>query len=461
LPTNLTSPFHPGSSQLNYYGGDLQGIIDKLPYLKGLGVNVLYLTPIFQAGTNHGYDTADYMKLATHLGSLKIFKALIVAAHKVHMKVILDGVFNHTSSDSTYFNQYGTFKTVGAYQSQSSPYYGWYTFQQWPSRFSIYSDYRGPVSTMPELNESDAVKSFIYRDSNSVAQYWLKQGADGWRLDHAVGKSDAWWQEFRTVIKGRFPNDALICECDLSSFAGIPNLLGSMFDGDMSYLFRAVVLSFYAHGQETPAALGALQGVALTATQFLDAMVDYDASIPQPALYGSMNVIGSHDTDRALNMVKGSVPEMEQLAAFQMAAPGTPEIYYGDEAGLTGSGSPDTVRRKPFPWSHPNKTLQAFYSRVIHLRLNTPAVRDGSIIPLLANDNERVVAFVRKDARQTVPVIINDGAVARNVSISVPGIKKGTTLVDGISGKSYRVTGATLTVRVAATSTVILVPVVH
>jgi glycosidase len=436
-------------NQLDYYGGDLQGIIDKLPYLKGLGVNVLYLNPIFHAGTNHGYDTANYRLIAPHLGTLKTFKTLITDAHKDHMRVILDGVFNHSSSDSIYFNRYGHFAGTGAYQSQSSPYYTWYTFQRWPDQYSSYFG----IDTLPQLSEIDAVKSFIYRDANSIAQYWLNMGADGWRLDHAVGKSDSWWQEFRTDLKRRFPNDALICECDNSAPTyGINNLFGNMFDGQMNYPFRSIALSFYARG------IQGISGRPFTATQFLNAIVELAAQTPRPAEYASMNVIGTHDTDRALDLVNDRVAEMKQLAAFQMAWLGMPEIYYGDEAGLTGSGSPDTVKRKPFPWSHPNKRLQSFYRKIIHLRDANAALQDGSVTPLLSDDTNRVVAFLRQDAKQAIPVVVNDGTSAQTVAIPTTGLKSGAKLVDGISGRKYTVTGATLSVHLAATSTAILVP---
>jgi glycosidase len=446
---NAPEPTTDNYNQENYYGGDLQGIIDKLPYLKGLGVNVLYLNPIFQAGTNHGYDTADYKLIAPHFGTLKTFKTLIAKAHKDHIKVILDGVFNHTASDSIYFNRYGHFPNIGAYQSQSSPYYGWYTFQKWPN---VYSSYFG-IGTLPQLNESDVVKNFIFRDANSVAQYWLKQGADGWRLDHAAGKSATWWQEFRTTLKPKFPNDALICECDYSGiYLGASNLLGNMFDGDMNYPFQLAVISFFAQGP------GGYNNLPFSATQFLDAEVHVTELIPRPAAYGSMNVIGTHDTCRALSLVKDSIPEMKQMAAFQMAWLGMPEIYYGDEAGLDGCGSPDTVKRRPFPWSHQNTGLEKFYKKIIALRERNAALVDGSVTPVSADDTNRVVAFLRKDSRQTIPVVINDGSAAQNVSVPTAGIKKGTRLVDGISGKTYTVTGSTLSIHVAATTTAIVVP---
>jgi glycosidase len=448
-------------NQLNYYGGDLQGIIDKFSYLKGLGVNVLYLNPIFQAGTNHGYDTANYKLIAPHFGTLKTFKTLIADAHRDHMKVILDGVFNHTSSDSVYFNRYGHFKDSGAYQSQTSPYYNWYTFQKWPN---AYSDYFG-IDTLPQLSETTAVKNFIYKSASSVAQYWLAQGADGWRLDHSVGKSDAWWQDFRAALKKRFPNDALICECDytpsisglpvlgnIAPFIGVPNLLGNMFDGDMNYPFQQVVMSFFADGSE------GLANVPFTASQLLNGLLHITELMPPPAIYGSMNVIGTHDTARALSVLSNNVAEMKQLAALQMAWPGMPEIYYGDEAGETGIGSPDTVKREPFPWSHPNKGLQAFYRKVIHLRETNSALQDGSVRAVSANDANRLVAFERVDGKEVVPVMINDGKAAQSVSVPTAGLKKGTTLVDGVSGKKYKVTGSTLTVHVAAMTTAILVP---
>jgi glycosidase len=448
-------------NQLNYYGGDLQGVIDKLAYLKSLGVNVLYLNPIFQAGTNHGYDTANYKLIAPHFGTLRTFKALMAAAHKDHMRVILDGVFNHTSSDSVYFNRYGHFKDTGAYQSQGSPYYGWYTFQKWPS---AYSDYFG-IDTLPQLSEATAVKNFIYKKAGSVAQYWLSLGADGWRLDHSVGKSDTWWQDFRATLKKKFPNDALICECDYAPsisglpvlgnyppYIGVPNLLGTMFDGDMNYPFQQVVMSFFAYGSE------GLANLPFTATQFLQGVLHIVELMPPPAIYGSMNVIGTHDTARALSVLGGNVAEMKQLVAFQMAWLGMPEIYYGDEAGETGIGSPDTVKRQPFPWSHPNTSLQAFYRKVIHLRESNIALQDGTVRPVSANDSSRLVTFERVDSKEVIPVVINDGKTPQSVSVPTTGIKKGTTLVDGISGKTYKVTGSSLSVHAGATTTAILVP---
>jgi glycosidase len=436
--------------QLDFYGGDLQGVIDKLPYLKKLGINTLYFLPIFQSPTNHGYHTADYMQIAPHYGTLKTFKALIKKAHADKMHAILDGVFDFVASDSKYFNKYGHFTGTGAYQSQSSPYYPWFTFQKWPDQYSSYFS----LQYLPALNETDAVKNFIFAGKNSVAQYWLKQGADGWRLDSSNLKSDSFWQGFNQSVQARFPKDVTICECNWPSqppYFEASHVMAGGFDGAMNYDFRAGANSFFAHGQE------GFVNVPFTATQFLNYQVQLLAVTPAPEIYGSMNNVGSHDTDRILDVLNGNVAALEQVAAFQMTWPGAPMIYYGDEAGLRGSGQ-DAFKRLPFPWSNPNTQLQAFYRKVINLRDANQALRDGSVIPLVSDDANRIVAYLRKDSKSAAAVVINDGAAAQDVTIASAGFKSGSTLVDAVSGTKYRVSGATLTVHVTANTTAILVP---
>ncbi|HLJ67510.1 MAG TPA: glycoside hydrolase family 13 protein [Chloroflexota bacterium] len=432
----------------DFFGGDLQGIIDKLPYLKALGVNTLYLNPIFLAPSSHKYDTANYFEIDPHFGTMQTFLNLVQSAHAVGMHLILDGVFNHTGSDSVYFNRYGNFPDLGAYQSKNSPYYPWYTFQLWPDAYNSFD----PNGVLPQLNESSAVKDFIFRKPDSVAQYWLAQGADGWRLDVTQGKSHQWWQQFRTALKSRFPDDIIICECTGGPIDATPWLLGNEDDGDMNYNFRDAILRFFARGA------GSTVGLPATAGAFYDNLFSMIEEYPLPALESSMNLVGSHDTSRILTELRGKKSELRQVAAFQMTWLGAPTIYYGDEAGRVDAPSPDStyVSRNFFPWSHQDTQLEAFYTKLIGIRMANPALRDGTVSPLVLNDGARIVSFLRSDSRQSVAVVVNDGSAARAVTLKLAAVPNGTVLTDALGGKRYTVRGHAITVRAAAVSTAIL-----
>ncbi len=435
----------PGYDE-DFFGGDLRGIIDKLPYLKSLGVNTLYLNPIFLAPSDHKYDTANYMEIDPRFGTMQDFQDLVTAVHADGMHLILDGVFNHTSSDSVYFNQYRDFDDVGAHNSMSSPYYSWYRFTAWPTAYQEFAD------SLPTLQENDAVKDFIFRQPDSVAQHWLSAGADGWRLDAATYKSHQWWQEFRTAVKAKFPNDILICECDLAPIDAVSYLMGNELDGDMNYRFRDIILSFFAHGA------GSSVGVAASAKGFFDNMMSMVEEYPLPALYSSMNVVDSHDTIRIYNALRESIPEVKLVAAFQATWLGAPTVYYGDEAGLgSGDGANPQDYRRPFPWSNPNTDLQAWYTRVLNIRDQNPALQDGTIAPLELDNAHRIVSFVRKDSKQTVIVVFNDGPTSRNVTLQ-PGKLPATKFTDQIGGKSYTLKNGKVTVSVPAVGVAILTP---
>jgi glycosidase len=447
-PTFYTSESNPPQGQYGFYGGDLQGIDDKLGYLKDLGVNTLYLNPIFLARTNHKYDTSDYYSIDPHFGTMETLQKLLSDAHAAGMRVILDGVFNHTGNDSVYFNQYNRFPDVGAYQSQSSPYYPWYTFSSWPSDPATFPN----ASNLPQLNESPAVKDFIFQKPDSVAQHWLNVGTDGWRLDAATFKSHAWWQSFRAAVKARFPEDVLVCECDLSPIDATSYLMGNEFDGVMNYRFREVMLEFFARGADIQG------GFAASATSFFNQLLAIVQEYPLPALYASMNLVDSHDTGRVLSSLRGSKAELQQVITFQATWLGAPAIYYGDEAGMTNAVSPDSsyISRQFFDWQHPDTDLQAYYRSVLHIRQVNPALRDGAITPLVLNNSSRIVSFLRRDSRQSVVVAFNDDAKSHTVKLSLPGVPEGTILTDALSGTAYTVAGGAITLQLQHTSAAIL-----
>lgn len=447
-PTFYASESDAPQGQFGFYGGDLQGIDDKLGYLKDLGVNTLYLNPIFLALTNHKYDTSDYFTIDPHFGTMRTLQTLLSDAHAAGMRVILDGVFNHTGNDSIYFNQYNRFPDVGAYQSRNSPYYSWYSFASWPNSVVTFPN----APNMPQLTESDPVKDFIFRKPDSVAQHWLNAGTDGWRLDAATYKSHAWWQSFRTAVKARFPEDVLLCECDLSPIDATPYLMGNEFDGDMNYRFRDLVLQFFARGADSQSSLPA------SATSFFNQLLAEVQEYPLPALLASMNLVDSHDTGRILTSLGGSKAELKQVVTFQATWLGAPSIYYGDEAGMANATSPDSfyVSRQFYDWRHPDTGMQSYYRSVLHIREANPALRDGAITPLVLNNTQRIVSFLRRDAAQSVVVAFNDDTKEHTVKLKLPGLPEGMALTDALSGTRYLVKGGSVTVALQPTSTAIL-----
>jgi cyclomaltodextrinase / maltogenic alpha-amylase / neopullulanase len=442
-------PANSPNSTSDFFGGDLQGIIDKLPYLKSLGVNTLYVNPIFEAATNHKYDTADYYTIDPRFGTMDTFKALVAAAHADGMHLILDGVFNHTGSDSVYFNAYNYFSDVGAAQSKSSPYYPWYNFYSWPSS---YADFPGSGGTLPQLQENDPVENFIFKQPDSVAQHWLGAGADGWRLDGATFKSQQWWQAYRSSVKAADPNAVEICECDLAPIDATKYLLGNEFDGDMNYRWREDVLRYFNLGA------GADVNFPLNAHGFYNVMMGILQDYPTQAVESSMTPLTSHDLPRILSDLRGSIPLLEEVVDFQMTWLGAPTVYYGDEAGAINSTSTDDsyLARGTFPWDHQNTSLEAFYKTIIAYRANHSALRDGSTKSLVLNDNNAIFSYMRSDAHDNVAVFLNNDTKAHKITASIPHFARNATLKDALTGKSFKLSNGKLTLSIPATGAVIL-----
>ncbi|MCL4516481.1 MAG: alpha amylase N-terminal ig-like domain-containing protein [Firmicutes bacterium] len=313
----------------DFFGGDLEGVISKLDYLQSLGIKAIYFNPIFQAASNHLYDTTDYKTIDPYFGDLATFQRLAAEAGKRGIRLILDGVFNHTGSDSLYFDKYSRYNTLGAYESQSSPYFDWYTFRLWPNDYESWWNF----DTLPKLRtDNPAVQNFIFGAPDSVARYWLNQGSNGWRLDVANEVAHPFWQKFRPAVKATQPDAVIIGELweDASSW-----LLGDEFDSTMNYRFRNAVLGFFADG-------------TLDAGAFNNTLEAIREDYPAEAFYAAMNLVDSHDTARILRQLHEDKALLKLVAIFQMTYPGAPTIYYGDEAGITGGSDPDS--RRTFPW---------------------------------------------------------------------------------------------------------------
>ena len=373
--------------ELDFYGGTLTGIMKKLPYLEKMGVTVLYLNPIFRARSNHRYDTGDYMEIDPLVGTQEEFEALCKKAEECGIRVMLDGVFSHTGEDSRYFNHFGTYDTVGAYQSKESPWYDWYTFKHFPDEYKCWWD----ITSLPEVRKDNAdYQQFMFKPKEGVVPHWIHEGASGWRLDVADELSMDFLRKLRVATK-RARRDAVVLgevwedASNKVAYGVMRNYCtGDTLDSVMNYPLREAILSF-ATGKSDAAALVRL--------------VRHQAEVyPAQFRYALMNLVGSHDRARALNILAekegAGLTKAEQHALtltadeyalaveryklcveLLCALPGNPTIYYGDEAGLTGCHDP--FCRRPFPWGHEDKALQAFVAAKLNERKSSALLKYG------------------------------------------------------------------------------------
>lgn len=360
----------------DFYGGNFQGIIDKLDYLKELNVSMLYLSPIFKSSSNHRYDTGDYHQIDELLGSEKKFKELIDKAQSLGISIMLDGVFNHTGADSLYFNKFNTYDAIGAYQSKESPYYGWYTFYDFPNNYHCWWG----VTVCPTIKPvPNGFRDLITNPINGVIKKWTSLGVKGWRLDVVDELQEIFVKDIRKAIK-RCDKDALmIGEVweDASNKIAYDYrrhyFQGEELDGVMNYVFKDAILKYLADGN------------AFDFKNAVDSLVEH---YPAQSLNVSMNLIGSHDTVRAITALgcknipstkeerqnyklndkekELAIKKMKIATALQYLLPGVPSIYYGDEIGMEGFEDP--LNRKPMTWDNINKELHSYYVALGQIR---------------------------------------------------------------------------------------------
>ena len=397
-------PDYSGEIKNNdFFGGNLKGIEARLQYLKRLHVSIIYLNPIFMAYSNHRYDTADYKRIDPMLGTEQDFIDLCHAAHKLDMKIILDGVFSHTGSNSIYFDKENVFGK-GAYHNLSSPYSSWFHFDEYPNR---YTSWWG-IQTLPCVNELEpSYIDYILENDDSVVRYWMRLGADGYRLDVADELPDEFIQKLHRVVKEEKEDSLVIGEVweDASNKEayGIKRkyFTHSELDSVMNYPYKNAIISFIK---------GESSSVDLANT-----VMTIAENYPKPVLDCVMNSLSTHDTMRIITALGtedcqsfskderavyklpehllNKAVEMEKAAAFlQYMLPGSPCIYYGDEAGLEGFEDP--FNRRFFPWSDINEHLLSFYKELGHVKTHHCALSIGSIQILLTE--EQLFGFVRE-----------------------------------------------------------------
>lgn len=443
----------------DFFGGSLAGITEKLDYLKSLSVSTIYLNPIFEADSNHRYNTADYHAIDPMLGSEEDFRTLCREAHARDIRIILDGVFNHTGSNSRYFNAEGFYPEPGAAQSMESPYFSWYSFHPWPTDYDAWWG----VHTLPAVNEEQPdYRRFIISDKDSVVRHWLRDGADGWRLDVADELPDDFIAAIRDAIQAEKPNGYLLGEVweDGSNKIAYSRrrryLLGRETHGLMNYPFRTALLAWLGGGD---------------AAAFRDDMETIRENYPPAAFYGAMNFLGTHDTPRILTLlgVERTPEDKGQRAAYHLSPaelargqkklrlaamllysfPGSPTLYYGDEAGMQGFEDP--LNRGTYPWGGEDGSLLAFFRRLGQLRAERISMQCGIIRYLHAQGGGLVVERLHGTERTVTALNAGDTPL----ELTLPWDRR--LCIDAVTGQQFLSQNGTVRLTLPPLDGVILV----
>ena len=435
-------PFRPGSGDgsdrrggNDFFGGDLAGITQKLDYMADLGVTALYMTPIFTAASNHKYDTGDYRNIDPAFGTNAEFEQLTQEAARRGIRVVVDASFNHTGRDSLYFDRFGKHPGVGALEGgevrPDSPYADWYRLD--PSQAQPDDRYSGwtGAKDLPELNEaSPSYRRFAFAGPDSVTALWLDRGASGWRMDVAPWVPDDFWTAWRPVVKAHDPDALTVAEVwfDASKY-----FLGDTFDGTMNYIFRNAALDIAAGGDVA----GNYRNIELMRELY-----------PAAAWRASMNLLSTHDTARSLWLLgdHGDDPAKAAEARrryrlavlMQVAWPGAPTVFYGDEVGVTGDEDPDN--RRTFPWPDqggvPDEALRAEVKRLIAIRREHPVLALGALGAPLYQDAHVVVAPRVLDGEVAL-IAVNNADAERTVRAPLPAALRGRVYRDALSGRQF------------------------
>ena len=409
---------YPGAPVPNneFFGGNLWGVAEKLEYLASLGVTVIYLSPVFKAYSNHKYDTGDYMKVDEMFGGDQALEHLIEKARAFGMRLILDGVFNHTGDNSRYFNRYGQYDDVGAYQSASSPYHDWYCFDSFPDS---YRSWWG-IEILPKLNpSSESCRNFL-AGKGGVAEHYIKKGIGGWRLDVADELSDTFLDRLRETVKAASSEDGIIIgevwenAADKIAYGKRRRYFrGKQLDSVMNYPLKNAILAFVKFGD---------------AQFFYDGLTELYSSYPKDVCDSLMNLLGTHDTERILSVLgdeeiemldnaelatrrmtdderRHAISKLKIASALQYTVFGVPSVFYGDECGIEGGHDP--FCRRPYPWGREQKELLEHYRRLGKIRREHPVFKSGAFSFLSVRDG--FVAYERSSSDERIVVAANCG----------------------------------------------------
>lgn len=423
----------------DFYGGTLRGVREKLDYLADFGVTVIYLNPIFEAASNHRYDTADYLRIDPMLGDEEEFCALAREAAERGISIMLDGVFNHCGRDSRYFNRYGNYPEPGAWQGDESPYRDWFFFNE----DGTYDGWWGNPD-LPDVNEKNPEYHELICGQDGVVRKWLRAGARGWRLDVADELSDGFIEDIKAAMVAERPDGALVGEVweDASNKMAYGKLRqyfeGTELDGTMNYPLRTALLAFVRNQIGAPEMAARLEQLR--------------ENYPRDAFFSCLNLLGSHDRERLFTML-GDAPDPdtlseEECAAFrldeghaslamsrlwltvllQMTLPGVPCVYYGDERGMEGFRDP--YNRAAFPWDGGRMDCATVFRNVIAVRKALPVLTTGDFEPFA--DGEDVFGFWRRGEDGECVCVLANASLHDAHTVRVP--MAGEAVSDVVSG---------------------------
>ena len=411
---------YPGAPVKNneFYGGTLWGVLDKLDYLESLGVGVIYLSPIFKAASNHKYDTGDYETVDPQFGGEEALRALLDACKKRDIGVILDGVFNHTGSDSRYFNKEGSYDTVGAYQSRRSPYFQWYYFKKFPDSYECWWD----IEILPKMNLSNPATHNYFVGEGGIVEKYTRMGVSGWRLDVVDEVPDAFLDDLCARVRENTDGQGIVIgevwenAADKIAYGKRRRYFrGGQLHGVMNYPVRRGVISFVREGD---------------AHALCRVLREIWGSYPTSVSHSLMNLLSTHDTERILTVLGGTPDDgtrtnaelrevrltaderksatalLKMAAALQFTVFGVPSVFYGDEAGLEGYHDP--FCRRPYPWGEESEELLTFYRKLGRIRCENSVLAEGNFAIL--HESEQALAFERKNEKGHLIVAANRGA---------------------------------------------------
>ena len=394
-------PFEDGIWNKEFFGGNLRGIIERLDYLLDLGVTVIYLNPVFEAFSNHRYDTANYMKIDPMLGTGEDFQDLCQEAKQRGMRIVLDGVFNHTGSDSIYFNKEGRYPGLGAYQSQDSPYFPWYDFQEYPDK---YDSWWG-METLPAVKETEpSYLDYIARDQNSVVRHWIRKGASGFRLDVVDELPDEFLDQLTQAIKEEKEDGCVIGEVweDASNKIayGVKRkyFKGKQLDSVMNYPLKDELVEYLNNHQ---------QGEI-----FSKGMTKLWENYPRRAFQHLMNILSTHDTERILTLLEKASENPEETRGKHAVAlliwafmPGIPCIYYGDEWGYQGGKEPEN--RRCFVEGQGDQEVYGLLKEILDFRRGIENIGSLEYAPYIGEAG--LFGFIRRNQDQVLLIVVNSG----------------------------------------------------